>query len=81
MLSSLVEVINGTILAEEVNQTEVSFAIPPELKEMLISFIVVLINCAGRSFSEPVDIGKVFKCFASQIGPLIYIIVELIDVY
>ena len=61
MLNSSAEVINGTILAKELNQIELSFLVPPEIKEMLLSFRVIAINCAGRSFSEPVKIGKVFN--------------------
>ena len=53
------EVIDGTILAKEMDHTLVSFAVSPEIQEMFISFLVMTISCAGSNSSEPVEVGKV----------------------
>ena len=57
-------VIGTTLLPKEVNQMIVSFDMPPELKETTISFVVIAINCAGRSFSQPVYVGKVLSSYS-----------------
>lgn len=39
------------------NYTEMAFAVPNELKEKDVLIIVIMTNCMGSNYSDPIEIG------------------------